>query len=102
MNLVTKEIRDRTPLIDETATSSDPLLTAKFFDPCGSWTWYLIELDTDNDTAYGYVEGHYNELGYFSIKELESIKRPYGLRIERDVYFEPTPYSTIKKQNIFE
>ena len=30
------------------------------------------------------------EFGYFTLKELESIKLPFGLTIERDIYFEPT------------
>lgn len=101
MKLITDEIRAITPRIEETSSMSDPLLTAKFFDPCGSWTWYLMELDTDGNFAYGYIEGLFNECGYFLISELESIQRPYGLTIERDLYFEPTPYSKIRKENIF-
>jgi len=31
--------------------------------------------------------GFENELGYFSLKEMESIKGPWGLGIERDLYF---------------
>ena len=29
------------------------------------------------------------ELGYFSLKELQSVKDPLGLPIERDLHFEP-------------
>ena len=36
---------------------------------------------------FGLVYGHDKELGYFSLKELESVKCSFGLGIERDRYF---------------
>ena len=36
---------------------------------------------------YGFVIGHYPEWGYFQISELETIRGPGGLRIERDLSF---------------
>jgi hypothetical protein len=63
----------------------------KLFNPSGSGTWYLSELD-ENNIAYGLCEIHEKELGYTSLDELKSIKTtPFGLPIERDKYFEPTP-----------
>ena len=38
---------------------------------------------------FGYVDGLDRELGYFSLDELESITRPFGLGIERDLHFTP-------------
>jgi DUF2958 family protein len=37
-----------------------------------------------------------DELGYASLRELESIRRPLGLGIERDLYLKPTPLSQIR------
>jgi hypothetical protein len=66
----------------------DPLVVAKFFDPCGSATWYVLEYDPIETIAFGYVTGlQEDELGYTSLVELESIERPFGLTIERDLYF---------------
>ena len=31
------------------------------------------------------------EMGYFSLAEMRDIRGPGGLRIERDLWFEPTP-----------
>lgn len=45
-------------------------------------------------TFFGLVDGFEKELGYFSLSELESVKGPLGLKIERDLYFKPT---TLKK-----
>jgi hypothetical protein len=77
----------------------DPLVIAKFFDPCGSATWLITEYDAVEKRAFGYVMGlQYDELGYISLEELESIKRPYGLTIERDIYFRQAPLSTFKEK----
>jgi hypothetical protein len=44
------------------------------------------------------VEGLDNELGYFSLTELQEIRGPFGLALERDLYFDPTPLSTIRRE----
>ena len=56
--------------------------------PDSNWTWYVTEFD-GKDTFFGLVDGFEKELGYFSLSELESVKGPLGLKIERDVYFKP-------------
>ena len=65
------------------------MIVAKFFDPVGSWTWYLMNIDEDLDYCWGIVNGFEVEIGSFSLNELESIKLPFGLGIERDYYFKP-------------
>jgi hypothetical protein len=37
---------------------------------------------------FGLVEGHEKELGYFNLSELQSVKGPFGLKIERDMHFD--------------
>jgi len=44
---------------------------------------------------FGYVIGHEEEWGYFLLSELESVRGPGGLTIERDLYFKPGPFSQI-------
>jgi hypothetical protein len=61
----------------------------KFFTPDSSWTWYAIEFD-GNDEFFGLVDGHYKELGYFRLSELEAIRGPFGMKVERDMHFTPT------------
>jgi hypothetical protein len=68
----------------------------KFFTPWSNWTWYVIEFDGE-DLFFGYVVGHDKELGYFRHSELQSIQGPFGLRIERDMYFEPEVLSRVKQ-----
>ena len=55
----------------------------------------LLPPKSDGDTCYGYVRGLEDELGYFSLLELESVHGPLGLSIERDLSFAPTLLSNI-------
>lgn len=44
---------------------------------------------------FSYVKGLENELGYFSLSELESVRGNFGLPIERDQSFTPCRLSVI-------
>jgi hypothetical protein len=47
---------------------------------------------------FGYASifgDHNDEWGYFSLSEFQSVKGPFGLGIERDLYFEPQPISKV-------
>ena len=68
----------------------------KFFTPDSGWTWYASEFDND-DTFFGLVIGHVAELGYFSLSELEQVRGPMGLPIERDLHFEPKTLEELKE-----
>lgn len=97
MKLLTKEIRKKIPSLysGENKKVEEVLVVVKFFNPSGSWTWYATEGEPVLDEKgkeidfrfFGLVRGFENELGYFSLKELESVKGPFGLGIERDMYF---------------
>jgi len=91
MELITEEFEklfENYPLYAQ-ENEKDPLVVAKFFDPCGSATWWLTEYDPKERIAFGFVTGlTADEFGYTSLTELEEIKRPYGLTIERDLYFQ--------------
>lgn len=94
MKLLTKELRAKLPKLYETEKIPVEEKTAivKFFQPWGSWTWYAVEGQEKNGdfTFFGLVHGFEKEWGYFSLKELESVTGPWGLKIERDLYFKPT------------
>ena len=98
MKLITKEIRNKTPQLYKQENEKDPMVFAKFFFPYGAGVWLMLELDKDDDTAFGFVSlglgEHCDELGYFSIKELQANG------IERDVCFEPMKLSEAKTRYI--
>ena len=97
MKLLTKEIEKQIPeLYSREYGCDDPRFVCKFFDPIGSWTWYVLEGEKQEDgdwLFYGLVDGLETEWGYFRLSELESIAtksrthRAIGLGIERDRYF---------------
>ena len=98
MQLITKELQAKLPPLYACEDKKDPIVICKFFAPWTNWTWYAIEFDGE-DRFFGYVVGHDNELGYFSLSELQWIEGPFGLKIERDLYFDPKPLSEIKRQH---
>lgn len=86
MKLLTKDLEKRFKEIGSQENEKDPIVIAKFFNPCGAGTWYATEYDPETKTFFGYVELLEGELGYFSLEELENINLPLGLKIERDLY----------------
>lgn len=81
------------PALRSTDNEEDPIVRVKFFTPDSSWTWYMIEYDPEQKLGFGLVDGHERELGHFSLEEMESVKGPLGLPIERDLHWTPKPLS---------
>ena len=88
MTLLTNELREKFPQVyaTEEVSNGEKVVIAKFFQPWGSWTWYAVEFDGE-DQFFGLVDGFELEWGYFSLSELESIRGPGSLGIERDMHF---------------
>lgn len=83
--------QSRAALIDlyqNEAIGLDAVAPLKFFTPDSNWTWYPTEHDGE-DLFFGLVSGFEVELGYFSLSELENVRGPLGLPIERDLYYAP-------------
>jgi len=97
MKLLTKEILKKLPKRYSQKNELDPMVICKLFTPWANWTWYCIEYDPDERVFLAYVEGMDNEIGCVSLDELEAIRGPAGLRIERDRWFAPKRLSEIKK-----
>ena len=69
----------------------------KLFNPTGIGTWYLSELNPDNNNAFGLCCLHEEELGYVNLDELLSFKGQFGLGIERDKFFKPKSLDDCRK-----
>ncbi len=95
--LLPDEIAKTLPPHDATENVVDPAVHVKFFTPDSSWTWYLIEFDPSQRLCFGLVIGLDHELGYFSLAELEEVRGPLGLAIERDLYFNSRPRSECER-----
>ena len=92
MNLLPDEVRRiLPPLYSQESKGGDALAVLKFFTPDSGWTWWITEGAPEGDDFmfFGLVEGLEKELGYFSLSELQSVRGPLGLRVERDLYWQP-------------
>ena len=102
MKLLTKALEKRIPKLysTEELEDKDKRVVCKFFNPCGIGTWYVLEGDWKDDDYifFGVIEIQERELGYFSLKELESLKLPWGMKIERDRSFYDKPLNTVLKR----
>lgn len=85
--------RIRAALEEEGRMEADFLPVVKVFTPDAQCTWLLSELDPDDpDIAFGLCDLWVGcpELGSVRICELETVRGPFGLPVERDRYFVPT------------
>jgi hypothetical protein len=62
------------------------------------WRWYVSEAQIEDDGRnvlfFGFVNGDFNEWGYFRLSELEDSRCP--LLVSYD--FQPKPFSELKKE----
>lgn len=94
---MTKEIEQRLekyPLYSQDGKGEDAEIVCKFFSPVGDWTWYVLEAEKFNEDDYeffGIVINGYGEqeYGFFTLGELKQLQLPFGLSVERDMYFSP-------------
>ena len=91
MELLTPEIREKL-LANGRSPDTDHTPVVKFFDPAGAGTWLVAEADPeDTDIVFALADLGMGspELGSVRLSELQSFQGPFGLGIERDLYFEP-------------
>jgi len=102
------------PLYAQDKLGDQAIAHVKFFTPDSNWTWYATEASAELEDGsevplrdarsiqrvdvifWGLVYGLEKEFGYWRLSELEGIRGPFGLRIERDLDFEPTPLDDCK------
>jgi hypothetical protein len=90
MKLMTKEISEQAQQQYHFGSGMEQMIVAKFFDPTGSWSWFLMNQDpSDPNYLWGIVKGFEIEMGSFSLQELQDFRGRFGIGIERDLYFTP-------------
>lgn len=96
-SLLPADLRASLPPLYATENEIDPVARVKLFTPWSNWTWFVTEFDGE-DTCFGLVVGHETELGYFSLSEIEALRGPGGLRVERDLHFRATAVSDLREE----
>ena len=87
MKLITKEIKNKLAKNVGDANVDKPWL--KLFNPAGIGTWLITEYDEDTRLMFGLCDLGYPELGYVNLKEVEDLDLPFGMKIERDAWWNP-------------
>ena len=89
MKLLTRELLKKLPPIGHSIkTKEEPQAIVKWFTPDSNWTWYVAEYNPENGMCWGLVDGFEKEFGFFTIDEIQKLKGPLKLPIERDMWFE--------------
>ena len=90
MKLLTEEQRTKL-LANGTRRGADHKPVVKWFNPCGSGTWLLSELDPEypDECGFGLADLGFGtpESGSIGLLELIEYRGPFGLGIERDIHF---------------
>ena len=115
MELLPRELAVTIPAMysQEAKDPSEVAVPVKYFFPAGRGTWYVVEAEavlkdgscrplaevTETDEVedvifFGFVRSplgpDLDEMGNFSLREMESVKGLWGLRMERDLHWDPT------------
>ena len=91
MELLTPEIREKL-LANGRSRKSDHTPVVRFFNPAGAGTWLVTDADPeDTDIVFALADLGMGspELGSVRLSEIQAFRGPFGLGIERDLYFEP-------------
>ena len=91
MKLLTKALEKKIPALRSAST----IAYVKWFTPDSNFTWYVMEYDPKTGDCFGFVEGLEGEMGYFNINEIKEVRGKFGLPVERDRWFDPTPVETL-------
>ena len=92
MMLMTKELEKKFNnyrLGSQYDKGMDATVVVKYFNPCGAGTWLITEgekQDNGDWLLYGYCYIYEWEWGYALLSELEGVRLPFGLTIERELY----------------
>lgn len=91
MMLMTKELEkkfEKYPFGSQEGLMEDAEVVVKYFNPCGAGTWLITEGEKEDGEwiFFGYCHITDWEWGYVSLSELEAVRLPFGLTIEREIY----------------
>lgn len=103
--LMTKELERQLPgLLKTDGQGEEAIVRIKYFTPDSSFTWYGLEYDPNERIFFGWVINdaapQFAELGMFSLDELELTRGPWGLPVERDLYFDSQPLRAVKARHL--
>jgi len=67
----------------------------RFYHPLAQWSWYAVEYDPEDRVFFGWLDGDFQEWGYFSLLEMAFLE-VRGVRIMWDVDFKAIGFEELK------
>ncbi|WP_299363770.1 DUF2958 domain-containing protein [uncultured Paracoccus sp.] len=86
MILLTGTQRDRL-LANGRQRDQDHIPVVKFFNPLGEGVWLATELDEEGDIMFGLADLGSPELSSWNLSEMQPVRLPFGMGLERDLLF---------------
>ena len=92
MELMPKELMEKFkvfPLYLQEDKGMESEVVVKYFNPYGAGTWLITEAERQEDgdwLMFGYCHIFCWEWGYVLLSELQNLRLPFGLTIERDLH----------------
>ena len=99
MTLITEEQKQRFKEVGDQTDVENPLVIARLFVPGGYLRWHVVEYYPETQGIYAYVTGAYEEWVAVCIADLENMKLPGTLKVERDKLFKETRFDTLVANN---
>jgi len=98
---MTKALQKQLPALYAQEKVADPIVHIHYFNPYGQGDWFITEGSPEGDDVrfFGLCVIFEPELGYVMLNELAGVKvPPFGLGIERDLYWTPKPLSKVRAE----
>lgn len=92
MRLMTEELKEKFksfPLMSQDGKGMDAEVVVKYFNPMGAGTWLITEGEERENgdwELFGYCHIFEWEWGSVLLSELQGLKLPFGMGIERDIH----------------
>ncbi len=90
MELLTQEDKRQIPRFEMTMGALDPMVHVVFHMPMLDWTWYVIEYNGKNE-VFALEERERTKWGFYDLNELQDLRGPFGLRVQRAQHYLPMP-----------
>ena len=79
----------------EKEEEEEHLFRMRFYHPLAQWSWYAVEYDPEDKVFFGWMDGEFQEWGYFHLLEMAFLD-VRGVRMMWDVDFMPVRFGELK------